>query len=78
MVERFLKATLSGWRPWAIGATVSLGLAGFLFVRRQRAALQALVDDYETWWQHRERIRANGHPAAAPEADRPEPPQLFV
>jgi hypothetical protein len=74
MVERVLKATVSGWRPWAIGAALSMVGAAVLFVRWQRNAL----DTYEAWWQHRDHVRANGHQPARPEGDRTGQPQLFV
>lgn len=74
MVERMVKATVSGWRPWAIGAALSMAAAAFLFVRWQRNAL----DTYEEWWQHRERVRANGHQPSGREGDRSGNPQLFV
>lgn len=74
MVERVVKATVSGWRPWAIGAVLSMAGAAFLFFRWQRNAL----DTYEEWWQHRERVRANGHEPHAREGDRSGNSQLFV
>lgn len=74
MVERVVKATVSGWRPWAIGAALSMVGAAVLFVRWQRNAL----DTYEAWWQHRDHVRANGHQPRAGEADRTGNPQLFV
>jgi hypothetical protein len=74
MVERVVKATVSGWRPWAIGAALSLVGAAVLFARWQRNAL----DTYEQWWQHRDQVRANGHQPAQSRADRNGNPQLFV
>jgi hypothetical protein len=74
MVERMVKATVSGWRPWAIGAALSVGAAALLFVRWQRNAL----DTYEEWWQHRDRVRANGLQPPARKGDRPGNSQLFV
>jgi glutathione S-transferase len=74
MVERVLKATVSGWRPWAIGAVLSMAGAAFLFFRWQRNAL----DTYEEWWQLRERVRANGHEPPARERDRSGNSHLFV
>jgi hypothetical protein len=74
MVERVVKATVSGWRPWAIGAALSMVGAAVLFVRWQRNAL----DTYEAWWQHRDHVRANGHQPRAGETDRTGSPQLFV
>jgi hypothetical protein len=78
MIRRTVKATVSGWRPWAIGAALSLGCAAFLFIRREMAASRALMDDYEAWWQRREKVRANGHQPPASEGDRSDNPQLFV
>jgi hypothetical protein len=78
MIRRVAKATVSGWRPWAIGAALSLGCAAFLFIRREMAASRALMDDYEAWWQHRAKIRANGHRPPPQPADRSDNPQLFV
>ena len=57
MGERTVKATVSNWGPWAIGAVLSAAGAAFLFFRWQRKAL----DTYEAWWQHRDEVRANGH-----------------
>ena len=73
MGERLIKAGVTGWRPWAIGAALSVAGAAFLFFRWQRAAL----DTYEEWWQHRDHMRANGHTPPA-EGDRPTNSQLFV
>jgi len=78
MIRRVAKATVSGWRPWAIGAALSLGCAAFLFIRREMAASRTLMDDYEAWWQHRAKIRANGHRPSPQPADRSDNPQLFV
>jgi hypothetical protein len=33
MLERAVKATVSGWRPWAIGAALSMAGAALLFFR---------------------------------------------
>jgi len=75
MVQRVVKATVSGWRPWAIGAALSLVGAAVLFARWQRNAL----DTYEAWWQHRDQVRANGHhQPPAGERDRSGSSQLFV
>lgn len=77
MVERIVKATGSGWRPWALGAAVSavsMVGAAFLFFRWQRKAL----DTYEAWWQHREDVRANGHQPPQRGGDRSGNSQLFV
>lgn len=66
MVQRAIKATVSGWRPWAIGAALSVAGAAFLFFRWQRNAL----DTYEAWWQHRDEVRANGHQQSSRGGDR--------
>ncbi len=66
MVQRAIKATVSGWRPWAIGAALSVAGAAFLFFRWQRNAL----DTYEAWWQHRDQVRANGHQPSSRGGDR--------
>jgi hypothetical protein len=65
MVERVVKATVSRWQPLAIGMALSIGCAALLILRRQRSESRA----YEEWWEHRDRVRANGH-----QSD----PQLFV
>jgi glutathione S-transferase len=72
MVERVVRATTSGWRPWALGAAFSLGCAAFLLFRMQRSATRKL-DEYEQWWQQRDRIRANGGDSRGSEN-----PHLFV
>jgi hypothetical protein len=59
MVERVVKASVSGWRPWAIGAVLSVGCAALMLFRWQREAMRTL-DSYEQWWQQRDRARANG------------------
>jgi hypothetical protein len=64
MMERLVRATVGDWRPWAIGAAVSIGWA-LLAWRRQRAEARA----YEEWWQRRDHARGNGR---APH------PELFV
>ena len=74
MIERVVKATVSGWRPWAIGAALSMAGAAFLLFRWQRNAL----DIYEAWWQHRDHVRANGHQPPSRERDRSGNSQLFV
>jgi len=66
MVQRLVRATVGGWQPWAIGAAISIGWA-LLVWRRQRSESRA----YEAWWEHRERVRANG---SAPHHH----PELFV
>jgi hypothetical protein len=73
MGERLFKASISGWRPWAIGAALSVAGAAFLFFRWQRAAM----DTYEEWWQRRDHVRANGHTPPA-EGERTSNSQLFV
>ena len=61
MVERVVKATASGWRPWAIGAALSMAGAALLLFLKQRSASPTDADDiYEAWWRHREKVRANG------------------
>jgi hypothetical protein len=77
MVGRFLKAILSGWRPLAVGAGIAVGIAAALVVRRERAALQAALDEYDAWWQHRDKVRANGNGTSAAPRER-DIPQLFV
>jgi hypothetical protein len=67
MIERAVKTTRPGWRPWAIGVALAVGCAAFLLFRR-RAGSRTAPDAYEEWWLHRERIRANGD----------QNPQLFV
>jgi hypothetical protein len=74
MVQRVVKATVSGWRPWAIGAVLSMAGAALLLFRWQRNAL----DTYEEWWQHREHVRANGHQPPKQGAERSGNSQLFV
>lgn len=79
MIERVVKVTVSGWRPWAIGAALSMAGAALLLFRWQRNAL----DTYEEWWQHRDHVRANGvrangHEPPARERDRSGNSQLFV
>jgi hypothetical protein len=73
MVQRAVKSAVSGWRPWAIGAVLSVAGAAFLFFRWQRKAL----DTYEAWWQHRDEVRANGHQPPRG-GDRSGSSQLFV
>ena len=61
MVERVIKATASGWRPWAIGAALSVAGAALLLFIKQRSASHIDADDiYEAWWRHREKVRGNG------------------
>jgi hypothetical protein len=78
MIKRVAKATVSSWRPWAIGAALSLGCAAFLFIRREMAASRAFTDDYEAWWQQRAKVRANGHQPPASDGERSDNSQLFV
>jgi hypothetical protein len=79
MAERVPKATVSGWRPWAIGAAaLSMGCAVLLFFRRQRSASRPAPDDYEAWWQHRAHVRANGTQPSPGGDGHAENPQLFV
>jgi glutathione S-transferase len=62
MIERVIKATASGWRPWAIGAALSMAGAALLLFLKRRAASHTDADDiYEAWWRHREKVRANGN-----------------
>jgi hypothetical protein len=77
MVERILKATVTGWRPWAIGGVLSMGLAAFLLYRWQEAEWRKAEEAYQDWWRHRDRARANGDQPPAGRA-RAEQPQLFV
>ena len=65
MGERLAKPTVSGWRPWVIGAALSLGCAALLILHRQRSESR----DYEEWWRERDRVRANGNRSQ---------PELFV
>jgi hypothetical protein len=75
MGERVIKATVSGWRPWAIGAAaLSMAGAALLLFRWQRNAL----DTYEEWWRHRDHVRANGHRPPARERSLSGHPDLFV
>lgn len=78
MIRKAAKASVTGWRPWAIGAAISLGCAAFLFIRREMAASREFMDDYEAWWQKREKMRANGHKPETTGSDRSDTPQLFV
>lgn len=76
MVQRIVKATVSGWRPWAIGAALSMGCATLLFFRRTRAHTAA--DSYEAWWRHREHVRANGKQPPRADGHRAHNLQLFI
>jgi hypothetical protein len=76
MVERAIKATTSGWRPWAIGAAaLSMVGAAVLYFWTQRSTDES-DEVYEAWWRHREKVRANGHQPS--ETPRTGNPQLFV
>jgi hypothetical protein len=77
MVERVVKATLTGWRPWALGAALSMGLAALLVHRWQRAEWRKAEEAYQGWWRHRERARANGDQRPVGR-DRADQAQLFV
>jgi hypothetical protein len=75
MVERTGKAAGSDWRPWALGAALlSMGCAAVLLVLRQRARTEA----YETWWERREQLRANGDRPAGAGGHRAHNLQLFI
>lgn len=52
---------------WSVAAAIPLGSAALLvlWLRRRRPKQQA--DDYEEWWRHRERVRANGDAAGRSE-----------
>jgi len=77
MVERVIKATASGWRPWAIGAALSMAGAALLLVLKQRSASHTDADDiYEAWWQHRAKVRTNGD--QPPTTNRGREGHLFV
>ncbi|HEU4369080.1 MAG TPA: hypothetical protein VFV05_12735 [Methylomirabilota bacterium] len=76
MIQRVVKATVSGWRPWAIGAAFSMGCAAFLLFRRSRS--RPAGDDYEAWWHHREHVRANGDQPRPAGSHRAHNLQLFV
>jgi hypothetical protein len=76
MLERVGKASVTGWRPWAIGAALSMGLAAFLIQRWQRAEWRKAEDAYQEWWRHRDRVRTNGD--QPPVEQRGENAQLFV
>jgi hypothetical protein len=61
MLERVIKVTASGWRPWAIGAALSLAGAAIVLFLKQRSASPTDADDlYEAWWQQRAKVRTNG------------------
>lgn len=70
MVERIVKVAGSGWRPWAIGAAaLSVGCAAVAFFWT-RNALRAVPDALDEWWQHREKVRANGDKPSASDGHR--------
>jgi hypothetical protein len=70
---RMRRATLTRWSLWTLAAALPLGCAAaFVLARRGRRA----ADDYEHWWQSRERLR-NGNHAAFPQ-DRLRRDELFV
>lgn len=77
MLDRVIKASVTGWRPWAIGTALSMGLAAFLLHRWQRAEWRKAEEAYQDWWQHRERVRGNGDQTPAG-GHRSESSQLFV
>ena len=66
MIERAIRATVADWRPWAIGAALSIGCAALLVWRRRRADSRVC----EEWWRRRDELRANG--------SHPHHPELFV
>ena len=79
MVQRVFKATVSGWRPWAIGAALSMVGAALLVFRKYRSTEHIDPDEiYEAWWKHRDKVRANGDHPPASSAGREGNPQLFV
>jgi len=79
MVERVIKATASGWRPWAIGAALSMaGAALLLFLKRRSASSTDADDIYEAWWQHRAKVRTNGDQPPTTKRGREGNSQLFV
>jgi hypothetical protein len=79
MVERVIKATTSGWRPWAIGAAaLSMVGAAVVYFWAQRSTDES-DEVYEAWWRHRDTVRANGANGHQPaETPRTGNPQLFV
>lgn len=76
MVERVVRATVMGWRPWAIGAALSMGCAALMFFRRRRS--RTATDPYQEWWRRRDAVRANGDETSGPARHRAGSPQLFV
>jgi hypothetical protein len=79
MVQRVFKATVSGWRPWAIGAALSMVGAALLVFRKYRMTEPIDPDEiYEAWWKHREKVRANGDHPPASSSGREGNSQLFV
>jgi hypothetical protein len=75
MVERLARATRVGWRPWALGAALSMGCAALMVVWRWRS--RSAPDAYQEWWRRRDEVRANGD-QASPERPRRGSPQLFI
>jgi hypothetical protein len=53
---RYRTAGLGRWTLWTLAAALPLGCAALLLAWRRRRDGQ-----YEEWWRHRERLRANGH-----------------
>ena len=45
-------ATVARWSLWTLLAAIPVGCAALFLSRRQRTA-----DDYEEWWQARQRMR---------------------
>ena len=79
MVERVIKATTSGWRPWAIGAALSISGAALLLFFKRRSASHTDADDiYEAWWQYRAKVRTNGDQPPTTKRGREGNSQLFV
>jgi hypothetical protein len=78
MVQQIFKATVSGWRPWAIGAAVSMVGAALLVFRKYRSTEHIDPDEiYEAWWKHRDKVRNGDHPPAS-SSGREGNSQLFV
>jgi hypothetical protein len=77
MVERKIKTTTSGWRPWALSAaTLSMGCAAVLFFLKRWASRASDDEVYEAWWRHRDKVRSNGQRPSSGTGR--ENPQLFV
>jgi glutathione S-transferase len=60
MDERLNETGKSSWRPWAIGAALSIGCTALALFQWYRYISRAVEDDLEGWWQQRDRVRANG------------------